>query len=244
MPATAIQLKPQHPYQDEHDRADLVATLTDEYSQATPQDILRAVLAGKVAGDVALVSSFGAESSVLLHLAAQVKPDAPIIFLETGKHFAQTLSHKRKLISELGLTNVQEIKPDQAALGQSDPQGDLWRRDADVCCTIRKVRPLKSALSGYDGWITGRKQFQSSARLRLPFFEDSGTHIKINPLARLSQQDIAAYMEQHTLPQHPLVEQGFASIGCWPCTHPVTAGEDMRAGRWRGQAKTECGIHL
>ncbi|MCI5045445.1 MAG: phosphoadenylyl-sulfate reductase [Aquisalinus sp.] len=244
MSATVLQLKTQHQYQHDTMRADLVTELAARYHDASAADILYAVLQEKVAGDVALVSSFGAESSVLLHLAAQVKPDTPIIFLETGKHFAQTLSHKKKLINEFGLTNVLEIKPDQAIIQENDLKGDLWRHNADQCCDIRKVQPLKAALTGFDGWITGRKQFQNSARLRLPFFEDSGTHIKVNPLARLSLEDITTYMEQHNLPQHPLVAQGFPSIGCWPCTHPVTADEDVRAGRWRGQGKTECGIHL
>ena len=190
------------------------------------------------------MSSFGAESAVLLHLAAQVKKNVPVLFLDTGKHFAQTLSYRRKLASSLGLTNIIKIEPDQAEVEREDPTGELWRTDTDACCTLRKVRPLNHVLKPYAAWVTGRKQFHGGARTRLPVFEATGSHVKVNPLARWDEGRISSYMEKHDLPTHPLVGQGFPSIGCWPCTHPVAKGDDVRAGRWRGEAKTECGIHL
>lgn len=207
-------------------------------------EILRVAITEEFSGRIALVSSFGAESAALLHLVSEIDKSLPVIFLDTGKHFAQTLSYRKKLAARLGLTDVRDIHPDAESLRVRDPSGDLWKRDADACCTLRKVEPLSPALSGFDAWITGRKQFHGGTRLNLPAFEASSTHIKVNPLARWSKDDIDAYFEEHELPAHPLVAQGYPSIGCWPCTHPAAAGDDIRAGRWRGAAKTECGIHL
>ena len=218
------------------------ATLSEQHADSDAEEILRAAHEA-FGGGLALVSSFGAESAALLHLASRTIPDVPVIFLETGKHFAQTLSHRRRLAQELGLTNVRDVTPDADDLAAGDPSGDLWRRDTDACCDLRKVRPLDRALSGFDAWITGRKQFHGGARTRLPAFEHIGSHYKVNPLVRWTSDDVQAHLAAHELPRHPLVAQGFPSIGCWPCTHPVAEGGDARAGRWRGQAKTECGIH-
>ena len=218
------------------------ARLAATYADASAEEILAGAVS-EFGGSLALVSSFGAESSVLLHIASRVAPDIPVLFLETGKHFAQTLSYRKKLAAALGLTGVQDIAPDPEELAAIDPKGDLWRRDTEACCALRKVRPLDHALSGYDAWITGRKQFHGGARLSLPAFEFVGSHFKVNPLVRWTPEEIEAHRDAHDLPRHPLVAQGFPSIGCWPCTHPVAEGEDVRAGRWRGQAKTECGIH-
>ncbi|MFQ5564085.1 MAG: phosphoadenylyl-sulfate reductase [Parvularculaceae bacterium] len=206
-------------------------------------DILRIAIKEEFPGRVALVSSFGAESAALLHLVAVVDRSTPVIFLETGKHFAQTLSHRKKLTNWLGLRDVREIRPDPATLAERDREGDLWRHDADACCTLRKVKPLNTALSGFDAWITGRKQFHGGQRVRLPVFEASGAHIKVNPIVDWSKDDVDIYIRDLGLPAHPLIAHGYPSIGCWPCTHPVAQGEDTRAGRWRGAAKTECGIH-
>ena len=217
--------------------------LTMQYASATAQEILRTAIEDEFKGRIALVSSFGAESAVLLHVAAQIDPSVPVVFLETGKHFAQTLSYRKKLVDRLGLTNVHDIKPNADALKDRDPKGDLWRDNPDACCTLRKVEPLDNALNEYDAWITGRKQFHGGGRVELPAFEASAPHIKVNPLIRWDKARIEAYLKEHDLPAHPLIAQGYPSIGCWPCTHPVAEGEDVRAGRWRGQAKTECGIH-
>ncbi|MEO1014706.1 MAG: phosphoadenylyl-sulfate reductase [Pseudomonadota bacterium] len=194
-------------------------------------------------GRIALVSSFGAESAALLRLVADVEPNLPVIFLETGKHFAQTISYRKKIAAMFGLTNVIDARPDSNELAAQDPNGDLWRRDADACCALRKVRPLNEALDSFDAWITGRKQFQGGLRAGLPAFEASNGKVKVNPLTAWTPEDIAAFGVRAELPPHPLVAQGFASIGCWPCTKPIEQGEDQRAGRWRGADKTECGIH-
>jgi phosphoadenosine phosphosulfate reductase len=207
-------------------------------------DILRIAIKEEFPGRIALVSSFGAESAALLHLAAQIDKSIPVIFLETGKHFAQTLSYRKKLAAQLGLTDVRDIRPKADSLYTRDRSGDLWKQNADACCTLRKVEPLAPALEEFDAWITGRKQFHGGGRLHLPAFEASPSHIKVNPLIRWSKDDIDAYFGANDLPPHPLIAQGYPSIGCWPCTHPAAAGEDIRAGRWRGAAKTECGIHL
>ena len=218
--------------------------LSAQFGGEDAVDILRRAVLHEFPGRIALVSSFGAESAALLHLVARAAPDTPVIFLDTGKHFAQTVSYRKKLARELGLTNVIDIHPDADELKTEDPRGDLWRSSTDACCNLRKVLPLERALEGYDSWITGRKQFHGGERMALPVFEASGRFIKVNPLVRWRPDDIAAYAAAHALPAHPLIEQGYPSIGCWPCTHPAAPGEDPRAGRWRGAAKTECGIHL
>ncbi len=217
--------------------------LAMQFSASGARDILTTAIRQEFPGKIALVSSFGAESAALLHLVAEIDPATPVIFLDTEKHFAQTLSYRKKLARQLGLTNIQDIHPDTEEIAARDPDGDLWKRDADACCTLRKVVPLKGALNGFDAWITGRKQFHGGGRVNLPAFEASGEHIKVNPLIRWAPSDVEDYVAAHDLPPHPLVEQGYPSIGCWPCTHPAAADDDVRAGRWRGAAKTECGIH-
>ena len=219
----------------------LARRLAMRFSCSDAEDILRHAITKEYKGRIALVSSFGAESVVLLHLAAQIDKNIPIIFLDTEKHFAQTLGYRKKLAALLGLTNIIDVHPSD--LEERDPDGTLWRRDTDACCTLRKVEPLKKVLKPFDAWITGRKQFHGGGRANLPAFDANETHIKVNPLIRWSKDEIDAYTKEFDLPAHPLVAQGYASIGCWPCTHPVGVGDDVRAGRWRGAAKTECGIH-
>jgi phosphoadenosine phosphosulfate reductase len=216
--------------------------LDAELRDAHPRAIIAAAYA--LYGDrLALVSSFGAESAVLLHLAAQIDPAIPVLFLDTGMLFAQTLDYRRQLADELGLTGVRDLRPKFEDLALKDPDTDLWKRDTDACCHIRKVRPLDAALSGYDAWITGRKRFHGGARLRLPVVEEVDGRLKFNPLANWSKEDLDAYARAHDLPAHPLVAAGFPSIGCWPCTEAVADGADVRSGRWAGSQKTECGIH-
>jgi phosphoadenosine phosphosulfate reductase len=204
------------------------------------------IIAGAVDtfGDrLALVSSFGAESAVLLHLAAQVNPDIPVLFLETGMLFGQTLDYRRLLASQLGLRDVRDLRPSFEDLATVDPDATLWRTDTDACCRVRKVLPLDRALDGFDGWITGRKRFHGGGRLTLPVVETAEGKVKFNPLASWGKAELDAYAAEHDLPAHPLVAAGFPSIGCWPCTSPVDEGADARAGRWAGSQKTECGIH-
>lgn len=208
------------------------------------RDFLAEVIAGRYAGKAALVSSFGAESAVLLHLVAGIDPALPVIFLETGKLFAETLAYRDLLVQRLGLADVRSVEPDAAALLAADPAGDLWRRDPDRCCAIRKVEPLARALRGFEVWINGRKRYQGGARGALPLAERADGRLKLNPLAHWSAGRIADYFARHQLPRHPLEAQGFGSIGCAPCTTPVSSDEDGRAGRWRGTEKTECGIHI
>ncbi len=210
-------------------------------------DVLRAVLNDQLAGEVATVSSFGAESAVLLHLIAQIAPETPVIFLDTEKHFPETLAYRDELVAKLGLTNLQVLKPDTDTIADKDANGLRWSFDPDGCCEIRKVIPLRCALANYDASLTGRKAFQSDGRSMLPRFEvdasDAQGRLKINPIIDWSAEHIAAYFEEHDLPRHPLMAEGFPSIGCSPCTSKVAPGEDPRSGRWKGWDKTECGIH-
>ena len=211
-------------------------------------EMLRTVIKDGLAGDIAIVSSFGAESAVLLHLVAQVDPTLPVLFLETGKHFAETLAYRDMLVRQLGLTNLVMLAPDAAALAAKDENGLRWSWDPDGCCAIRKVEPLARGLAPFDATLTGRKGFQSKTRAGLPRFEidhsDAAGRLKINPLASWSKQDLDDYVVAHALPPHPLVAQGYPSIGCAPCTSKVADGEDPRSGRWKGWDKTECGIHV
>ena len=196
---------------------------------------------------LALVSSFGAESVALLHLASMVKRDLPVLFIDTEMLFAETLVYQHELSERLGLRNVQIIRA--IDLAQADPDGTLYKRDPDACCALRKTVPLRQALDGFDGWVTGRKRFQSGTRASLPFFEietSSGApaRIKVNPLAHWKASDVSDYIDENRLPRHPMVAKGYPSIGCAPCTSPVKPGEDPRAGRWRDIEKDECGIHF
>lgn len=210
-------------------------------------DMLRAVIEDGLVGEIATVSSFGAESAVLLHLISQVDRSLPVLFLETGKHFPETLAYRDALARQLGLTGLRNLRPDPELLAAKDETGLRWSYDPDGCCELRKVLPLASALAGFDATLTGRKAFQSATRANLPRFEvdtsDAHGRLKINPLIDWTGDDVQAYFEAHNLPRHLLVEQGFPSIGCSPCTHKVAPGEDPRSGRWKGWDKTECGIH-
>lgn len=219
------------------------AYLAGKVKTEDPREVIRAALA-RYGDRFALVSSFGAESAVLLHLAAEVSKDIPILFLDTGKLFGETKRYRDTLITSLGLTNVITLTPEASDLAERDPKGILWSQNLNGCCFIRKVVPLEKALEGYDAWASGRKRFQGGLRAALPHFEAGDNRVKVNPLAYWTKEDIAAYMKAHDLPEHPLVAEGFRSIGCMPCTDRVGEGEEDRAGRWRGQAKTECGIHL
>ncbi len=222
--------------------ADLAKRLDRQLRQAAPQAILKAAIDHYGEG-LALVSSFGAESAVLLHMVAQLKPDTPVLFLDTGMLFGQTLDYRQQLAQRLGLTAVRDLRPRFEDLAVGDPNADLWKTDTDACCHIRKVIPLDAALEGFGAWITGRKRFHGGDRLRLPVVEAADGKLKFNPLANWSKADLDAYAADHDLPEHPLVAFGYPSIGCWPCTSPVEEGGDIRDGRWAGSQKTECGIH-
>lgn len=217
-------------------------SLKQKYANADTEEFLRAMIGKEFPGRIAVVSSFGAEAAVLLAFVAKVDRSVPVVFLETGMHFAQTLSYRDRIKDLLGLTNVRSITPDPGDLAQHDPDDSLWQWDTDKCCHIRKVLPLDRALLPFDAWINGRKQIHGGSRVRLPRVEAAGRLVKINPLAHWTRQEIDAAFKDNGLPTHPLTEQGFPSIGCWPCTRQSTCGE-IRAGRWADSDKTECGIH-
>ncbi|WP_422268154.1 phosphoadenylyl-sulfate reductase, partial [Sphingorhabdus sp.] len=206
-------------------------------------EMLEVLLKENMLGDAAIVSSFGAESAVLLHLIASIDPTVPVLFLETGKHFPETLAYRDELRDRLGLKDLRVLTPDTELLAQKDENGLRWSYDPDGCCEIRKVLPLKQALAGFDAQFTGRKAFQSKTRNALPRFEIEEGRLKVNPLADWDKARLDAYVAEHDLPAHPLVEQGYPSIGCSPCTSKVAPGEDPRSGRWKGWDKVECGIH-
>jgi phosphoadenosine phosphosulfate reductase len=221
-----------------------LARLNGELREACAPTILRAAIIREWPGAMTYVSSFGAESTVMLALIADADPSLPIVFIDTGMHFPQTLDYRDELIQRLGLTGVRTIRPNETERQVRDPKDNLWTGDADACCAMRKVRPLEPALAGVAAWITGRKRFHGGARLSLPVFEFADGRFKINPLANWTSEDVHLFMVQRALPRHPLVAQGYLSIGCWPCTRPGDDPANPRAGRWAGQEKTECGLHL
>lgn len=226
------------------DLTDYAASLDAQLQGRKAEDILQIAIRDLFPGEIALVSSFGAEAAVLLHLVAQVDRRTPVLFLDTGKLFDETLAYRDTLVSRLGLTDVRVLTPDPKALAIQDEGGTLWFRNAEDCCRIRKIEPLARGLKPFAAWINGRKRFQAATRKNIPLVEVDGARLKFNPLAAWSAAETEAYFVRHDLPRHPLVAQGYPSIGCAPCTQPVTAGADARAGRWQGQDKTECGIHV
>lgn len=191
----------------------------------------------------AVVSSFGSESAVLLHMVAEIDPNTPVLFLNTGKLFGETLRYRDRLQETFGLGDLRSLAPHPIDRKTRDGDGTLWSRDADACCHFRKVVPLRRALDGFDAQITGRKRFQTRERNAMPSVEFFEGRYRFNPLAGWSQDELEAYIVRHNLPRHPLVEDGYPSIGCMPCTRRVKNGENYRAGRWSGLDKDECGIH-
>lgn len=231
-----------------HEAKDLdakVAELNARYRHHSATAVLERALHDEDVGHLALVSSFGAESVVLLHLVSVIAPGTPVLFIDTQMLFPETLEYQRELANKLNLTDIRLIRADRRDTDFEDPDGTLHQFNTDACCNLRKTVPLERALKGFDGWITGRKRFQASTRSALDFFEnEEGKRLKVNPLAHWGREDLEEYMVNNRLPRHPLVAKGYPSIGCAPCTSPVAEGEDPRAGRWRGQAKVECGIHI
>jgi phosphoadenosine phosphosulfate reductase len=229
------------------------APLSDEFPSAEvlgralrdakPEEIITAALRAAGRDRLAVVSSFGTESAALLKVMADVDPAIPVIFLDTGWLFEETLFYRDTLVAMLGLRDVRSIKPLNATLDQADPDRELWFSDPDACCRIRKVEPLARALAPFDAWINGRKRFQGGVRAEIPVVEEDGVRLKFNPFANISREDVAAIYADAKLPPHPLTASGYRSVGCMPCTSRTETNEDARAGRWRGRPKTECGIH-
>ncbi|WP_193142338.1 MULTISPECIES: phosphoadenylyl-sulfate reductase [unclassified Meridianimarinicoccus] len=225
--------------------AERVAHLNRRYKHHSATAVLERALSDPQVGSVAMVSSFGAESVALLHLVAVIDRTTPVLFIDTMMLFPETLDYQRDVAEKLGLTDLRIIRARAVDLATHDRDNTLHTRDTDACCDLRKTQPLENALDGFDAWITGRKRFQSGTRAALDFFEaDGDTRLKINPLAHWAPQDVQDYMINNRLPRHPLVARGYPSIGCAPCTSPVKPGEDPRSGRWRGEQKEECGIHI
>jgi len=206
--------------------------------------VLELALKEQFPGRTAVISSFGAESAVLLHMVAAIDPATPVIFLNTGKLFGETLRYRDRLQELLGLCDIRSIGPHPDDRAGIDPDGTLWSRDTDACCNFRKVMPFKRALEGFSAQVTGRKRFQTDARGQMQAVEFADGRFRFNPLADWSLAALEAYTTAHNIPRHPLVEDGYPSIGCMPCTRRVQAGESYRDGRWAGLEKDECGIHL
>jgi phosphoadenosine phosphosulfate reductase len=222
-----------------------VTVLTQRYGSIDGEALLRPLIEHEFRDRIAVVSSFGAEAAVVLGLVAAIDRRTPVIFIDTGKLFGETLRYRDQLIAKFRLEDVRAFHPDPLELAAADAAGVLWRSDPDRCCALRKIAPLAAALRDFDAWISGRKRYHGGGRTRLPLFEpDDAGRIKINPVAGWSRHRVAAEFAAHDLPRHPLEADGYLSIGCMTCTDRVRPDEDLRAGRWRGRAKTECGIHL
>jgi phosphoadenosine phosphosulfate reductase len=222
-----------------------LSDLKKKYGNLRGVNLLEKMLIAEFTGDIAVSSSFGAEAAVLLHMVSQVDRHTPVIFLDTGHLFSETIEYKETLQGFLGLTNIQIARPDPVHIENADPKGDLWQRDHDYCCHLRKAIPLDNILKPFKAWVTGRKRYQSDVRASLQNIEkDREGRVKVNPLFDWSAEEIKGYQKKHNLPYHPLVGKGYPSIGCLHCTSKVKEGEDQRSGRWPGMAKSECGIHF
>jgi phosphoadenosine phosphosulfate reductase len=228
---------------DEAVAAKKAEALDEVLRHATPSEVIESALRIVGREQLALVSSFGTESAALLQVMADVDPAIPVIFLDTGWLFEETLAYRDTLIATLGLHDVRSIKPLEESLQREDPNRELWFSDPDACCRIRKVEPLGRALAPFAAWINGRKRFQGGLRAAIPVVEADGLRLKFNPFANVTPAEIEAIYAGAKLPPHPLAASGFLSVGCMPCTSRTEPGEDVRDGRWRGRAKTECGIH-
>lgn len=224
-------------------RTHRLAALRSDYGDLDGADLVRAMIGQAFPGRIAVTSSLGIEAAVTLHLVAKVDRATPVLVLDTGYLFPETRAYGERLIERLRLTDVRTLHPAAADVTSADPNGDLHRRDPDACCDIRKVRPLTAGLDGFDAWITGRKRVHGGGRAGLETIEDDGRLFKINPLAHWSAERVQDHFDTFALPRHPLESAGFSSVGCTHCTSRPPPGAGLRAGRWQGQSKTECGIH-
>jgi len=219
--------------------------LNQEFETQSPQEII-AWAVSEFRGKLGMTSSFGPESGVLLHMVSRIDAEVPVLFLETGYHFPETIEYKNRLVELTGMKQVRELRADTAKKAKvvAEHDGVPYEKNPDLCCHINKVEPLDEALTGLSAWMSGIRRHQSDARKSVRIVEqyDNGL-FKISPLCNFTSRDAWWYLKEHNIPLHPLYEKGYLSIGCWPCTRPVQAGDDERAGRWAGKAKTECGIH-
>jgi len=239
----AQPLSPSAKSQPANEPAERARELDAALRTASSPEVIAAALREVGRDRLALVSSFGTESAALLKVMADVDPEIPVIFLDTGWLFDETLAYRETLIDQLGLRDVRSIRPPDADLDRDDPARELWFSDPDKCCFIRKVEPLRRALAPFDAWLNGRKRFQGGARTEIPVVEADGVRLKFNPFANVSREEVAAIYTLGKLPPHPLLASGFLSVGCMPCTSRADSEADTRSGRWQGRGKTECGIH-
>jgi phosphoadenosine phosphosulfate reductase len=227
-----------------HISASVAEALDFFFNDAAATEIIRSALRIVGRERLAVVSSFGTESAALLKVAADVDAAIPVIFLDTGWLFRETLEYRDTLTRQLGLRDVRTITPREDLVSARDANGELWSSNPDACCDLRKVEPLARAFSPFDGWLNGRKRFQGGDRAQIPVVEFDDGRLKFNPLANVTPAALAQLYADAKLPPHPLLAHGFASVGCMPCTTRTRPGEDPRAGRWRDRGKTECGIHV
>lgn len=220
-----------------------LSSLNDKYENMTPFEILEDAFERSLFGATAVVSSFGAESAVLLHMVAEIAPGTPVLLIDTGKLFGETLQYATLLQHRLGLEDVRRVHPKRSDVERLDPIGKLSGNAPDKCCKLRKTDVLERALKPFQTWINGRKRFQSDQRSLLSVVERDSERIKLTPLANWTANEITSYIRDNKLPAHPLLAKGYGSIGCFPCTSKVESGADPRSGRWSGIDKTECGIH-
>lgn len=219
-----------------------------ELAEAPPQEILR--WAFGTIDNVAVATSFQSSGLVILHMTRALGLRPPVLFIDTGFHFPETIDFRMRIAAEWDLHVVDVRGKHGSPEGQAALYGpELYRRDPEKCCFVNKVEPLQRELESYDGWISGIRRDQSPLRAETPTMEaqmlQSGKEVlKIHPLAHWNKGDVSRYVADHAIPTHPLLEQGFRSIGCAPCTRATLPGEDDRAGRWSDLSKTECGIHL
>jgi len=221
-----------------------IKELEHTYGGLETNALLEEIIKSQFPGRIALVSSFGADAAVLLHMVSVIDRATPVVFIDTHRLFEETKTYRDLVVEQLQLTDVRTISPLVQNVSDLDAKGVLWATEPNRCCYFRKVLPLHRALEGFDAWITGRKQYQNDTRAKLPVFELADQRVKVNPLISWKPDQVKQYLAINQLPEHPLVAHGYPSIGCQPCTSPLAPDEDARAGRWRGQAKTECGIHL
>jgi len=224
-------------------RQNEVVSLSKQFEAKTPQEIIRWAV-DAFAPDIAMSTSFQTQSMSLLHMVTRIRPDIKIFFLDTGYHFWDTLIFREKIQHEWNLNVVDLYRDSRWDVFARQNTRTLPGQDPNLCCYIHKVQPMQKALSGLRAWISGIRRDQTPERAHAGILElqDDGL-LKVNPLLNWTKRDVQAYMEEYHLPAHPLYERGYRSIGCAPCTIPVTSADDDRAGRWAGRGKTECGLH-
>ncbi len=221
----------------------LISTLNKDYQNLAPEEILKASIK-KFGNKITYICSFGTESAIILHMISKIDKNFPIFLLNTHFLFPETIVYKNILLKELGLSNCQDIFPDELLIKNEDPENNLWKNNIDRCCEIRKVKPLDTILKNFSSWISGRKSYHQGERIDLKPFELLNQKIVVNPLINIKKKEADNYFEVNNLPKHPLLKKGYFSIGCIHCTFKTTDRLKIRSGRWKNKMKTECGIHL